>query len=1549
MPSTAHTCICASEESWHEIPAKEWRAHQAELEDMTIALETARSVLRDNPESASEDPAFIHPESLLVDLLAYPRSRYGQTTSLPHSGPSLSMLTKRPSPDHSTTFSRPPDNMATDASQSSHYFVPGGLRHSPDPTMEVEPPSGHSPSLESLANPSTLSQYESFVNSPNPSAPSQSNYGSVLHAVPDAPQYDTSTMQQPQGIQMPAYNASMMMQMPAYNASTMMQMPAYNASTMMPTQQQQWMAAYNANTMAQMQQPQNNLWPQAQAHGQYWWPQGQSNWAQMGNHHQQAAGFDSSQAWTPSALQTGGNQQFVPSQWDPSTPRAMDNHQQTQQAAGFGSPQSPPIGNHHPQAAGFGAPSPQAWTLSTPQVGGNQQSGSSQEWDPSALRTMDNHQQTQQAVGFGFLQSPSGPRSGLPHLDFTNMPPMQAATNRRVEENLDDRDQVINGLAQTAHDHVQMQNVIGQSHQADLAKLKEDNEKVLRSQKAKGQNESRVAAVVARGSRPGSAPTRPDSAPTRPGPAQTGRLAQTASSSRYAPYRSAEAQAARDRTLLRNAKREMANDADVLLVPQEHLVDPDSSKDEETLDEQDLQQAAYAWVLGKMKNEERKKKSKSKAPLASRNKLEIARQEEQERLACHEDKLYKSMARAVFGGATGLYSAKAFKDYNPVTLDTVKLCAAGKIPHHQRGSVLLRQKYTNCLWNRLLLARLVEETLVLRASDDRKFGHLPDVSKDYLQALHFNVLKGAYEEWRRHQTRGGETAADVKARVEEDEEDRRLEVEGNSRKARKNMRRLKVAKKMRNLRLSQGDAQTARLFAQAIEVTEALGNEGMSSEDDTVRTTFTKAGEKKKNTVFVIRRQYWRAAIATKYMRMDSESAAPSKLVRNLYDDEWIKTQKSIDNEFEETLGIRKRTFKLVDFHFNGFSPEEDWVPGRTMFSESYRPTNRRIVLSNNPESTSENPPSVDPQSLLVDMQQSIGHLPKAPTRKKQVAPVKRAQRVFDALTLDIDRAVQSLQSHTSRDPQRLSDKVDKTRDVVSMVTLSLQDHKDSPQKDLIVVQLRNLERELEQFQRDLPPDPRPLSYDSAYAFSNPVQDLHFMAQLMVIFTLVCKHILNLGQKPVNFILDYVTFIVKLAFAVNSAPTTAPDDNSFGAVQDDILQQLPTSLYDSMQQLNLDGKTVLYAVCPSCHTFTPPPSIETLIEESCINAMKWKPTPPDDFIDHPLHAQFMQGFEGPVKDVLFINREGRLPIVLSASVDYYPPRGSTIHSSSASIGVMKVSCENLPVHERNEPENVYVAILPGPKAPKGEHINPYLRPVIDIAVAGWERGIHISRRRNTLRDVLWTLPYPCRSMTRWLPARSRAWLTTIIPFIAPAASVVAVPPREDWRDADTIAERKAIYREHGVHWSEMWRLPYWDPTRMLVPDPMHVVLEGVVHYHCRRVLQIDLTLACKRDPAPVAFEMDWLPITPATMARAPAKVVPKLEGDQKKVASVQRLLQRELDDPDLTANLDEDEAGTDEEDDNGSDDSDDESDEEMPRAARRAKHVSTPNYSPPTN
>ncbi|KAJ7673649.1 hypothetical protein DFH06DRAFT_917167, partial [Mycena polygramma] len=62
---------------------------------------------------------------------------------------------------------------------------------------------------------------------------------------------------------------------------------------------------------------------------------------------------------------------------------------------------------------------------------------------------------------------------------------------------------------------------------------------------------------------------------------------------------------------------------------------------------------------------------------------------------------------------------------------------------------------------------------------------------------------------------------------------------------------------------------------------------------------------------------------------------------------------------------------------------------------------------------------------------------------------------------------------------------------------------------------------------------------------------------------------------------------------------------------------------------------------------------------------------------------------------------------------------------------------------------------------------------------------------------------------------------------------------EAWRDATTLKERDAIFEEYGVRWSELWRLPYWNPSRMLVIDSMHCILEGLVHYHCRQVLEID--------------------------------------------------------------------------------------------------------------
>jgi hypothetical protein len=61
---------------------------------------------------------------------------------------------------------------------------------------------------------------------------------------------------------------------------------------------------------------------------------------------------------------------------------------------------------------------------------------------------------------------------------------------------------------------------------------------------------------------------------------------------------------------------------------------------------------------------------------------------------------------------------------------------------------------------------------------------LPEVTKDYVRALHFNVLKGAQFAWHLRQLRANETKADAKARAEEWEEDRRMRTNSTSRKTR---------------------------------------------------------------------------------------------------------------------------------------------------------------------------------------------------------------------------------------------------------------------------------------------------------------------------------------------------------------------------------------------------------------------------------------------------------------------------------------------------------------------------------------------------------------------------------------------------------------------------------------------------------------------------------------------------------------------------------------------------------------------------------------------
>lgn len=52
------------------------------------------------------------------------------------------------------------------------------------------------------------------------------------------------------------------------------------------------------------------------------------------------------------------------------------------------------------------------------------------------------------------------------------------------------------------------------------------------------------------------------------------------------------------------------------------------------------------------------------------------------------------------------------------------------------------------------------------------------------------------------------------------------------------------------------------------------------------------------------------------------------------------------------------------------------------------------------------------------------------------------------------------------------------------------------------------------------------------------------------------------------------------------------------------------------------------------------------------------------------------------------------------------------------------------------------------------------------------------------------------------------------------------------------SEHEKLFKAHGVHYSELWHLSYWDPLWQLIVDLMHCILEGLVPYHICNLLSL---------------------------------------------------------------------------------------------------------------
>ena len=106
---------------------------------------------------------------------------------------------------------------------------------------------------------------------------------------------------------------------------------------------------------------------------------------------------------------------------------------------------------------------------------------------------------------------------------------------------------------------------------------------------------------------------------------------------------------------------------------------------------------------------------------------------------------------------------------------------------------------------------------------------------------------------------------------------------------------------------------------------------------------------------------------------------------------------------------------------------------------------------------------------------------------------------------------------------------------------------------------------------------------------------------------------------------------------------------------------------------------------------------------------------------------------------------------------------------------------------------------------------------------------------------------------------------------------------QEWLRCDTRGTRDSHFKEHGVRWSELLRLPYMDPIRFAVVDPMHCLFLGVAKWIIQFIFIKENKL--NADQLRVAQERMGDAQLPSDIGRIPPKIAigegfSKLTADQ---------------------------------------------------------------------
>lgn len=262
------------------------------------------------------------------------------------------------------------------------------------------------------------------------------------------------------------------------------------------------------------------------------------------------------------------------------------------------------------------------------------------------------------------------------------------------------------------------------------------------------------------------------------------------------------------------------------------------------------------------------------------------------------------------------------------------------------------------------------------------------------------------------------------------------------------------------------------------------------------------------------------------------------------------------------------------------------------------------------------------------------------------------------------------------------------------------------------------------------------------------------------------------------------------------------------------------------------------------------PGIEEYGDKFCGEISDAPETPTDKF--RPSDGRFYRELRDGNGNLFVLDRGGQGRWILSLHADFFNIEGNIIGGQHSSTGVMSVTVLNFPPAMRDDVGFTFIpGLIPGfyePDSKEAEHQH-YLKPFVDELVAGYEHGVCYYGSHSSSTNLDEHVPYSrvhkfalgpvvmdfkaarpfaglsdigsrlyciyCKVWHRFYRLRTdfEAWVRNDDTRLREGA--------QKWKSAHSQNERESILHRYGTRFSELWRLPYFSPTKQLVVDPMH--------------------------------------------------------------------------------------------------------------------------------